>query len=100
MFDAQWSNVGPGFTPAGFYKDSFGTVHLQGDVKRTTTGTDAVMFLLPPGYCPTGGIADFPAYGDGGTAAWVAIRSTVCAVVYVAGKTTFIGLGSVSFRAG
>ncbi len=99
-FDPQWSNVGPGFTPAGFYKDPFGTVHLQGDVDRTTTGTDAVMFFLPQGYCPTGGIADFPAYGDGGTAAGVAVRSSDCAVVYVAGTTTFIGLGAVSFRAG
>lgn len=99
-FDAQWSNVGSGFAPAGFYKDPFGTVHLQGDVKRATNGTDAVMFHLPPGYCPTGGIADFPAYGDTGTAAGVAVRSTDCAVVYVAGTTSFIGLGAVSFRAG
>jgi hypothetical protein len=98
-FDPQWSNVGPGFTPAGFYKDPFGTVHLQGDVQRTATGTDAVMFLLPQDYCPTGGIADFPAYGDGGTAAGVAVRSSDCAVVYVAGKTTFLGLGAISFRA-
>jgi hypothetical protein len=99
-FDSQWSNVGPGFTQAGFYKDPFGTVHLQGDVKRVTSGTDAVMFVLPQGYCPNGGIADFPAYGDGGTAAGVAVRSSDCAVVYVAGKTTFLGLGAVSFRAG
>jgi hypothetical protein len=100
VFDPQWSNVGPGFAPAGFYKDPFGTVHLQGNVKRITLGTDAVIFFLPPGYCPTGGIADFPAYGDGGTAAGVAVRSSDCAVVYVAGTTTFLGLGSISFRAG
>ncbi len=99
QFDVDWTNVGGGFQPAGFYKDAFGTVHLQGDVQRTT-GNDATIFQLPPGYCPVGGIEDFPAYGDGGTAAGVAVRSSDCSVVFVAGTTTFIGLGAISFRAG
>ena len=98
-FDVDWTNVGGGFQPAGFYKDAFGTVHLQGDVQRST-GDDATIFQLPPGYCPVGGIEDFPAYGDGGTAAGVAVRSSDCSVVFVAGTTTFIGLGAISFRAG
>jgi hypothetical protein len=97
QFDVDWANVPGGFQPAGFYKDPFGTVHLQGDVQRTT-GTDATIFQLPPGYCPAGGIEDFPAYGDGGTAAGVAVRPD-CSVVFVAGTTTFIGLGAISFRA-
>jgi hypothetical protein len=97
QFDVDWANVGAGFQPAGFYKDPFGTVHLQGDVQRTT-GTDATIFQLPSGYCPAGGIEDFPAYGDGGTAAGVAVRPD-CSVVFVAGTTTFIGLGAISFRA-
>jgi hypothetical protein len=99
QFDVDWTNVGGGFQPAGFYKDPFGIVHLQGDVQRTT-GNDATIFQLPPGYCPVGGIEDFPAYGDGGTAAGVAVRSSDCSVVFVAGTTTFIGLGAISFRAG
>ena len=98
QFDVDWGNVGAGFQPAGFYKDPFGTVHLQGDVQRTT-GSDATIFQLPAGYCPAGGIEDFPAYGDGGTAAGVAVRPD-CSVVFVAGTTTFIGLGAISFRAG
>jgi len=97
QFDVDWTNVNAGFQPAGFYKDPFGTVHLQGDVQRTA-GTDATIFQLPPGYCPSGGIEDFPAYGDGGTAAGVAVRPD-CSVVFVAGTTTFIGLGAISFRA-
>jgi hypothetical protein len=97
QFDVDWANVGGTFQPAGFYKDPFGTVHLQGDVQRTT-GNDATIFQLPPGYCPAGGIEDFPAYGDGGTAAGVAVRPD-CSVVFVAGTTTFIGLGAISFRA-
>jgi hypothetical protein len=103
-FDLEWTNVGVrnnvAYQPAGFYKDPFGTVHLQGDVWRpSTSSTDAVIFILPPGYCPAGGIENFPAYGDTGTAAGVAVRSTDCAVVFVAGTTSFIGLGAISFRA-
>jgi hypothetical protein len=30
----------------------------------------------------------------------VAVRSSDCSVVFVAGTTTFIGLGAISFRAG
>jgi hypothetical protein len=106
-FDLQWTNVGTlpdgtgPFQPAGFYKDPFGTVHLQGDVTRPDPNSrDAVIFVLPPGYCPAGGIEDFPAYGFGGSAAGVAVRSSDCAVVFVAGTTSFIGLGAVQFRAG
>jgi hypothetical protein len=99
QFDVDWTNVGGLFQPAGFYKDPFGTVHLQGDVKRTA-GTDATIFQLPPGYCPAGGIEDFPAYANGGAAGGVAVRSSDCSVVYVAGDSSFIGLGAVSFRAG
>jgi hypothetical protein len=103
-FDLQWTNVGVrnnvAYQPAGFYKDPFGTVHLQGDVWRPNTGSDAVIFVLPQGYCPAGGIENFPAYGDNGTAAGIAVRSTDCAVVFVAGTTSFIGLGAISFRAG
>ena len=101
QFDVEWTNVGNGFQPAGFYKDPFGTVHLQGDVMRPDPNAqDAVIFFLPPSYCPAGGIEDFPAYGSGGTAAGVAVRSSDCAVVFVAGTTAFIGLGAISFRAG
>jgi hypothetical protein len=102
-FDAQWTNVGVrnnvAYQPAGFYKDPFGTVHLQGDVWRPAGGTDAVIFVLPAGYCPAGGIENFPAYGDNGTAAGVAVRPD-CSVVFVAGPTNFLGLGAIQFRAG
>jgi hypothetical protein len=105
-FDPQWANVGilpdgtGPFQPAGFYKDPFGTVHLQGDVKGPPPGGDAIIFFLPGGYCPSGGIENFPAYGFGGTVAAVAVRASDCAVVYVSGDTRLIGLGAVQFRAG
>jgi hypothetical protein len=96
-FGTGWSNVGGSFQTAGFYKDPFGIVHLQGDVK--STGASSTIFTLPSGYCPTA-LENFAAYGNGGTAAGVAIRQSDCQVVLVAGDNTFIGLGGISFRAG
>ncbi len=40
------------FPQAGFYKDAFGIVHLEGLVKR---GSSGVIFTLPPGYRPPSG---------------------------------------------
>ena len=96
-FGTGWSNVGGSFQTAGFYKDPFGVVHLQGDVK--STGASSTIFVLPPGYCPTA-VENFPVYGNGGTAAGIAIRQSDCNVVLVAGDTSFIGLGGITFRAG
>jgi len=90
-----WANVGGSFQVAGFYKDPFGIVHLQGDVK-SGSGT---IFTLPSGYCPTA-LENFPAYGNNGTAAGIAVRHTDCAVLLVAGDTQFIGLGGISFIGG
>jgi hypothetical protein len=44
---------GLGFPPAGFYKDAFGIVHLEGAVKA---GGSALIFTLPSGYRPASGI--------------------------------------------
>ena len=38
--------------PAGFYKDAFGIVHLEGFVKK---GSSGVIFTLPSGYRPASG---------------------------------------------
>jgi hypothetical protein len=95
-FAGGWSNVGGSFQVAGFYKDPFGIVHLQGDVTSAGGGT---IFTLPSGYCPAA-LENFPAYGNGGTAAGIAVRHSDCAVVLVAGDNSFIGLGGITFRAG
>jgi hypothetical protein len=41
------------FQQAGFYKDAFGVVHLEGFVKK---GSGPVIFTLPPGYRPASGM--------------------------------------------
>jgi hypothetical protein len=53
---------GAGFSPAAFYKDKLGTVHLKGLV---TAGTDGHLFALPPGYRPgTAKVAALNVYWD------------------------------------
>lgn len=44
-----WTNLGAGQTAAGYFKDPFGIVHLQGAI--TGGGTDTI-FTLPSGYRP------------------------------------------------
>ena len=39
------------FTPAGYFKDSLGVVHLRGLVQRRSDSKD-VIFTLLPGYRP------------------------------------------------
>lgn len=58
-----WVNFTSGFTTAGYWKDAFGVVHLEGLVKSGTVGTTfstSAIFTLPLGYRP-GAIYIFPA---------------------------------------
>jgi hypothetical protein len=49
-FNSGWGNFSPS-TPASFYKDPEGIVHLEGEVKRTG-GSNDIIFTLPPGFAP------------------------------------------------
>lgn len=49
-FENSWANYGGGFSSVGFWKDSFGVVHLQGTFTGGAAGTTA--FTLPAGYRP------------------------------------------------
>jgi hypothetical protein len=58
---AAWQQNGNNYAFAGFWKDGHGTVHLQGSVEQAnfdngdpTISPDATIFILPPGYRPTG----------------------------------------------
>lgn len=58
-FLSGFDNTGQG-APAGFFKDQFGVVHLQGDVNPP--GFSADIFTLPPGYRPDHGGASGPVF--------------------------------------
>lgn len=50
-----WGNAGIPDSPAGYYKDPFGIVHLTGAISGGTVGQ--VAFVLPPGYIVLGNFA-------------------------------------------
>jgi hypothetical protein len=99
-FNTGWGNAGSPFQVVGFWKDQFGIVHLQGDASRSS-GTNPDIFQLPVGYRPNA-YENIAVYGDGGTAAGIAITGpgdgTPGAVRLVGGAATFIGLSGVTFR--
>lgn len=50
QFQNGWQNFGSQYTPAAFYKDNFGIVHLEGLI--SSGSTNAIIFTLPSGYIP------------------------------------------------
>ena len=98
-FSNSWANVGT--SPARFYKDPFGRVHLSGNIDTGTSGT--VAFTLPVGYRPSYGTFHI-AYnsnggpGPGGAAVHIEVQ-TDGDVIPTYGAGTDAWLDSVSFRA-
>jgi len=96
-FQSTWANNGQGAS-AGFFKDQFGVVHLQGDLNPPDSA--GTVFVLPPGYRPdingaTG--PQFPVIADGGLGS-VRIQSEGDVVV----QNSFMNhvtLNGISFRA-
>ena len=98
-FQNSWANVGT--SPARFYKDPFGRVHLSGDIDTGSSGT--VAFTLPTGYRPAYSAFSI-AYNDnggpgpGGANVSVEIQADGDVIpTYSAG--TDIWLDGISFRA-
>ena len=50
-FSNGWSDYGSGYTPAAFWKDPFGVVHIQGFITGGSVGATA--FTLPVAYRPS-----------------------------------------------
>jgi hypothetical protein len=83
----------PTYAAAGFFKDPAGVVHLQGSVK---SGTAAEIFVLPPGYRPSGR-EGFSTPGFGVTASVdVSADGTVR---QNSGTAAFLALSGITFRA-
>lgn len=98
---------GPGWEKAcceqvpGFWKDPFGTVYLQGQAARAS-GSNNVIFTLPPGFRPTEN-SYFATYAAGGggdmTIAVHADGDVELRGFSEPGDDKFLGLGGVVFRA-
>lgn len=94
-----WQNYGSILNSAGYWKDSYGVVHLRGVVKSGTAGT--IIFVLPSGYRPTAREL-FPSLsGDSGgnTVLGRVDISSLGEIYHYGGGTAFLTLDGMSFRA-
>lgn len=98
----SWANASGG-TPAGYYKDPLGIVHLRGRLNGGANGSN--LFNLPVGYRPAlttdGDLYGCAAYNGGAAAAFADIywNGTVGAVQVWYSGTGDIGLGGITFLA-
>ena len=87
-----WVNYDSVFTPAGFYKDDMGVVHLRGLVKNGS----GEIFVLPVGYRPAYQLI-FSVVADN---AFGRVDITTTGVVLFAiGSNAYVSLDGISFRA-
>ncbi len=87
-----------GFQQAGFYKDAFGIVHLEGFVKR---GSGPIIFNLPPGYRPASGtLQAFEQINKAGVFIFGGSAGPFQAGNVVASGEELAALGGITYRAG
>lgn len=99
-FEGTWGPAGEEQVP-GFWKDPFGTVHLEGQAGRNGPTGDTI-FTLPPGYRPsdTDYFAVYPSSGDGEASVAVLADGTVeLFFLSEPADDEFVGLTNISFRA-
>jgi hypothetical protein len=102
---SRWENVGGSWASVGFYKDPYGVVHLKGTAKAIVPiGSCTVIFYLPSGYAPSGGIKLYSvpkngAYGGATGVVTVDGASQVAACGGYAVNDT-VSLDGITFRAG
>ena len=98
----EWGSVSPNVNnSAGYYRDPFGRVHLQGIVSKCFSPPSGdTIFTLPPGYRPVKlqhhGTVSSDAFG----AVNVDSSGNVFAVAGNYGNAGWISLDGISFRCG
>ena len=90
-----WANSGGNFLAAGYYKDPWGRVWLQGKVGGGTNTT--AVFTLPEGYRPKGEL-NFVVEDDGAVA-YCQVNASGTVVLTSSSTPTAGHLDSISFRA-
>lgn len=94
----SWVYYGSPYNPPGYYKDSFGIVHLRGLVKSGTM-TNAI-FTLPAGYRPANRQMNAAASFVSTTDAYGRIDvDNAGNVLPMAGSNAFISMDNITFRA-
>ncbi|WP_127539397.1 hypothetical protein [Paenibacillus illinoisensis] len=96
-----WVNFSNGFSPAGYYKDSSGYVHIRGLIK---SGFGGAFFMLPKGYRPAHALAISTisaanAAGDGALPASINVFPDGTVITAVNFQSGFMSLEGISFLA-
>ena len=96
-FEAGWNSAQS--APA-YWKDPFGTVHLQGHAGRSS-GTNTTIFILPDGFRPAeeGFFEVYTAADDHTTSVEVSPDGSVELFIGGPGDENFVALDGISFRA-
>jgi hypothetical protein len=98
-FENTFKNFGPGYAPAGFYKDQFGIVHLQGFV--APPGFAGKIFTLPEGYRPSQSynFTYFGAIADSEKIVPVVVSLTGGVEAVTSNYSNSLSLNGITFRA-
>lgn len=92
----SWVNFGSSFLNAGYWKDSFGVVHLQGMIKSGTSTANTFLFNLPLGYRPSSdlifGISSNDVFGN------LVIESGGVVRIGLTASSTYISLNGITFK--
>jgi len=89
-----WVDQGGGTTPAGYYKDTLGIVHLRGHIITGTFVDGTLLFTLPVGYRPSYATEDLSV--TAGASALITGAGTV--LIYGAAGAAFV-LDGMEFAA-
>jgi hypothetical protein len=98
-FKSTFKNFGSNFAPAGFYRDQFGIVHLQGVVDPP--GFAGTIFTLPEGYLPAQSynFTYFGAMADSEKTVPIQLEADGDVVAATSNYSTSLSLDGITFRA-
>lgn len=94
-FQNGWTNHGGSRKVAGFYKDPFGIVHLEGGISNGSVTVPNIIFNLPVGYRPSARIRFSTTADDAFGELFIDFDGNV---YYQAGANLEFSLDGVSFR--
>lgn len=91
-----WVNYGSGYANSGYYKDSFGIVHLVGVIKSGTITNGTSLLTLPVGYRPAA-IQEFGSVAAN-SPCLIDVNTSGQLVIYFVTANTSLLLSPISFR--
>lgn len=95
-FTNAWVNWGSPNFPAGYWKDPFGFVHLQGVIKSGVVGDAA--FVLPPGFWPAYTAGPFAVLSNGGVGR-VDVGADGAVTPMSPSSNVYVSLDGITFKA-